>query len=89
MTARTFASMVRVPGPDDYEIYEDDEDDEFVEDEPELGPDERDADLLDGSWEEAYYAGRVRRRDWNSIAAAIGILFLLGLLLPTLLVLLN
>lgn len=81
--------MVRVSDPDEYEIYDEDEVDEFDEDDVELGPDERDADLLDGSWEEAYYAGRVRRRDWNSIAAAIGILFLLGLLLPTLLVLLN
>ncbi len=78
--------MVRVPEPDEYELSEDEE---FDEDEVELGPDERDADLLDGSWEEAYYAGRVRRRDWSSIGVAIALLFLLGLLLPTLLVLLN
>ncbi len=79
--------MVRVPAPDEDEIY--DEDDEFDEDDVDLGPDERDADLLDGSWEEAYYAGRVRRRDWSSIGVAVALLFLLGLLLPTFLVLLN
>ncbi len=78
--------MVRVPEPDEYEISDDDE---FDEDEVDLGPDERDADLLDGSWEEDYYAGRLRRRDWSSIGVAVALLFLLGLLLPSLLVLLN
>ena len=61
---------------EEYEVFDDD-------DEPvDLGPDERDRDLLDGSWEEAYYAGRVRRRDWNSVGVAVALLALIGMLLP-------
>lgn len=47
-------------------------------DEPDLGPDERDADLMDGSWEQRYYAGRVQTRDWRSITAVVSILILLA-----------
>lgn len=58
------------------------------EDEPRnLGPDERDMDLLDGSWEQRYYAGQTRTRDWQAITAAVGVLVLIGLILPLLLVL--
>ncbi len=52
-----------------------------------LGPDERDMDLIDGSWEQDYYSSRRRRRDWNSIGIGIAILVVLGLLLPGVLVL--
>lgn len=52
-----------------------------------LGPDERDLDLLDGSWEQEHYSGRHRGRDWNSIGLAIGLLVILGMLLPAVLVL--
>lgn len=51
-----------------------------------LGPDERDMDLLDGSWEDSYYRGERRGRDWNSIGIAIALLVLMGLLLPGILV---
>ncbi|HEX6031100.1 MAG TPA: hypothetical protein VFY90_06695 [Tepidiformaceae bacterium] len=55
---------------------------DFIEDdEPDLGPDERDADLLDGSWEHRYYAGRIQTRDWRSISVAISILILLAFVL--------
>lgn len=57
------------PEPDDYEDQED------------LGPDERDRDLLDGTWEEDYYAGRVRTRDWRSITIAISLLVLAAMVL--------
>ena len=50
------------------------------------GPDERDRDLLDGSWEERYYAGRARRRDWSAVGVGITLLILLALVLPILLV---
>ena len=43
-------------------------------DEPDLGPDERDLDLMDGSWEREYYSGRMKTRNWNAIGAGIGIL---------------
>lgn len=51
-----------------------------------LGPDKHDADLMDGSWEAKYYAGRTRSRDWSAIMTGLGLLVLLGLLLPVLLV---
>lgn len=50
------------------------------------GPDDRDRDLLDGSWEERYYAGRARRRDWSAVGVGITLLVLLALVLPILLV---
>ncbi len=74
--------------------YRDDEDDEPIalgahdddREGPNLGPDEHDLDLMDGSWEERYYQGRNRTRDWNAIMAGLGLLVLLGLLLPAILV---
>lgn len=47
--------------------------------EPDLGPDERDRDLLDGTWEEDYYAGRVHTRDWRSITIAISLLIVIAM----------
>ncbi|MEO8539690.1 MAG: hypothetical protein ABI577_08110 [bacterium] len=46
------------------------------------GPDERDLDLMDGSWEQEYYSGRVKTRNWNAIGAGIALLVLAGLLVP-------
>ncbi len=57
------------------------EDDETY-DRPLAGPDERDADLLDGSWEARYYASDRRKRDWRAIGIGISLLVLLGLLVP-------
>ncbi|MBI2767059.1 MAG: hypothetical protein HYX53_14265 [Chloroflexi bacterium] len=54
---------------------------------PDLGPDARDMDLMDGSWEERYYQGRAGSRDWQSISIALSLLVLLGLLVPLVLVL--
>ncbi|MGK2964431.1 MAG: hypothetical protein ACSLFM_02365, partial [Tepidiformaceae bacterium] len=48
---------------------------------PDLGPDERDRDLLDGSWEMKYYSGQVNRRDWSNVYLGIGILVVLSILL--------
>ena len=53
---------------------------------PGLGPDERDLDLMDGSWEDRYYGGRIRHRDWNSIGIALSLLILLALIVPAILV---
>lgn len=71
-----------MPEADPYDEYDDfdDEADEVV-----FGPDERDRDLLDGSWERQYHAGSNRRRDWNSIGIGIALLLLMGMILPTLL----
>lgn len=69
---------------DPREEYDDEFDDE--EDDLVLGPDDRDRDLLDGSWEQQYYAGGHRRRDWSSIGIGVALLLLMGLLLPTLLI---
>ncbi len=57
--------------------------------EVDLGPDERDLDLLDGTWEEQYYSGRLPRRDWTSIWVGLGLLALVSLILPLVLVLLR
>jgi hypothetical protein len=54
---------------------------------PNLGPDERDRDLLDGSWEQDYYAGRVRTRDWNAVTIGISLLVLMAMVLGALAVL--
>lgn len=69
--------------------YDDEYGDDFddYEDDLPLGPDERDRDLLDGSWERKYYAGRTRpSRDWNAIGIGIALLVLMGLILPTILI---
>jgi hypothetical protein len=84
--------------PDDWDqILEDeyDADDEDNDDGPillgrkprdesqDLGPDERDMDLLDGSWEAEYYSGRHRSRNWNAIMLGLALLVVLGLLIST------
>ena len=61
-------------------------DSEPEDDGPDLGPDERDRDLMDGSWEQRYYSGRVRSLDWNAIIVGVSILVLAGFLVPLVLV---
>jgi hypothetical protein len=56
------------------------------DDEQNLGPDERDRDLMDGSWEDRYYRGLERRRDWRAIYLGISLLVLLAFLIPLILV---
>jgi hypothetical protein len=51
---------------------------------PDLGPDERDRDLMDGSWEDRYYSGRLRKRDWHTISIGIALLALMGMTVPLL-----
>lgn len=71
------------------ELYEEDaydDDADFVPDEPDLGPDERDRDLMDGTWEHEYYTGRMRTRDWNAVLAGIALLVVIALVLPMILV---
>lgn len=77
--------MARVRYEDDDEEFE--EDDEYDGlDGPDLGPDERDADLLDGSWERRYYTEpSARGRDWRSIQVGIGLLLVMALVLPLIL----
>lgn len=68
-------------------IADDEEDDEPYEDvhDDAPGPDERDRDLMDGSWEADYYSGRQKSRNWNAIGVAIAILVLAGMILPMIL----
>jgi hypothetical protein len=66
-----------------------DEDEDASDDGPSLGPDERDRDLLDGSWEQEHYAGRQKRRDWNAILVGVSLLVLLAMLIPFVLNLTN
>jgi hypothetical protein len=54
-----------------------------------LGPDERDRDLIDGSWEADYYAGRTRSIDWQTVGIGVGLLLLIALILPAVLVFTN
>ncbi len=76
-----------------YSGVEDDEDDDYDEEEillgreldeeePDLGPDERDRDLLDGTWEQQYYGGRQRSRDWSGVYTAFALLLVLALIVP-------
>lgn len=71
--------------PDPEDVIALDEEFEFEKAPVDLGPDERDMDLMDGSWEADYYAGRRKTRDWNTIGAAIAIVVLAALLIPMLL----
>ena len=74
---------------DEEEFYGEDDDalDDFDQPaEKDLGPDERDLDLMDGTWEQDYYAGRMRTRDWNGITVGIALLVVIALVLPMLLV---
>lgn len=69
-----------------YEDEDSDEaEDETYEDEVDLGPDDRDADLMDGRWEDRYYSGQVRKRDWNSIYLAVGLVIVMAMVLPVVL----
>ncbi len=74
---------------DTFALGLDDDGDEWDDDGGAPGPDERDMDLLDGSWEQRYYAGRVRSFDWNSAVVALGLLALAGLIIPLFLVVLR
>ena len=69
-----------MPEAERYEDYEDEDDDGLI-----LGPDERDRDLLDGSWEQEYYSTNRPSRDWGAIGVGIALLLLMGMILPTLL----
>jgi hypothetical protein len=51
-----------------------------------LGPDERDADLMDGTWEQRYYSGQERQRDWSGVYLGIALLIVMAFILPMLLV---
>lgn len=66
-----------------------DEDEDPSGEGPDLGPDERDLDLLDGTWEHDYYAGRQKTRDWNSILVGVSLLILIAILIPFVLQLTN
>ncbi|GBD23733.1 hypothetical protein HRbin29_01403 [bacterium HR29] len=54
-----------------------------------LGPDERDLDLMDGSWEQQYYSGQLRQRDWQAILLGLALLALLAMILPLVMVFLR
>jgi hypothetical protein len=56
---------------------------------PSLGPDERDADLMDGTWETRYYTGQTRSRDWNAVGIGIGLLLVTALVVPLVTVILQ
>lgn len=79
---------------DEIDEWDDDEDDDGPimlgappadeeDDGIELGPDERDMDLMDGTWESEYYSGRQRVRNWNLIMLVLGLLVVAGLLVST------
>jgi len=76
----------RVPlGLDEDEIVEEHLDDEVFA----YGPDERDRDLIDGSWEERYYSREHRERNWGAIGLAVAIILVLAMVLPGILVVLG
>ncbi len=59
------------------------------DDELDLGPDERDLDLMDGTWEQQYYSGQLRQRDWQTILLGLALLALLAMILPLVMVFLR
>lgn len=59
---------------------------DYEDDEPDLGPDERDRDLMDGTWEAEHYGGRRKSRDWNAIGLGIALLVIAAMVLPMVLV---
>ncbi len=69
---------IRIAGDEDIDDYDD-----YGDDAP--GPDERDMDLMDGSWEQEYYSGRIKSRNWNAIGVGIAILVIAGLVIPMIL----
>ena len=71
---------------DENEEEEDLEEFDDEDDIPDLGPDDRDRDLMDGSWEAEHYSGRRKTRDWSTITAGIALLIVIALVLPMLLV---
>ncbi len=56
---------------------------------PDLGPDERDRDLLNGSWEQEYYSGRQKVRDWNAVMVGVALLVVAAMVIPMLLAILR
>jgi hypothetical protein len=56
---------------------------------PDLGPDERDRDLLDGSWEQEYYSGQQKVRDWNAAMVGVALLVVAAIVIPMLLAILR
>ncbi|GIW13656.1 MAG: hypothetical protein KatS3mg062_1095 [Tepidiforma sp.] len=87
----TVASSDRTPALRYHRPVHPDDDDRIPLGQPraddrDLGPDERDRDLMDGSWEEQYYSGRLKSRDWNTILLAGALLIVIALILPMLLV---
>jgi hypothetical protein len=80
--------MSRPEEEDVFALGLDDEanDGEWDDEDSAPGPDERDMDLMDGSWEQKYYTGRQRSVDWNTILVGMGLLALAGMLIPVFLV---
>jgi len=75
----------------DDELDDEENDDDDVisldfDDGPDLGPDERDRDLMDGTWEQEHYSGQRKSRDWNAIGLGIALLVIIAMLLPMVLV---
>ncbi|HCV00429.1 MAG: hypothetical protein CL897_00660 [Dehalococcoidia bacterium] len=68
------------------DLIEEHDDSAAEDDRSVLGPDERDRDLLDGTWEQKYYSGNNRSRDWNTIGIGIALMLLMGMILPTVLI---
>ena len=75
--------MAHVPEYDDEDVITLGRESASPVDGPNLGPDERDADLMDDSWAER--SPNVHR-DWHAVQLGIALLVLLSLLLPGILV---
>ena len=75
-----------MPEQDDEDTITLGREDASTEDGPNLGPDGRDRDLMDGSWEQRDYAGRVKQRDWGRVQLGLALLVLLAIVIPGVLV---
>lgn len=80
---------------DDAGLEEDedfDEEESVFEDEDDregpllYGPDERDRDLLDGTWERKHYGGKARSFNWEAIYPWLAAILILSMVIPVVLV---
>jgi hypothetical protein len=73
-----------------FQILDGDElEDDLEEEGIDLGPDDRDRDLMDGTWAQKYYSGKMKSRNWNAITAGVALVVVASLIIPMLMVLFN
>ena len=77
-------------GVEDEEEFDEEEsvfEDEAYPEGPLLyGPDERDRDLIDGTWERKYYSGKLRQFNWAALYPWLAFILILSMVIPVVLI---